>query len=66
MGQQQPTGVVCLAGVTERERKELAHKLQKVSGWPDLQFDRDGRLQRGMLPPVGGSPRVPRFIDPVR
>jgi hypothetical protein len=58
MGQQQPTGVVCLAGVGERERKELAHKLQKVTGWPDLEFDRDGRLRRGMLQPFGGSRRA--------
>ena len=55
---QQPTGVVCLAGVDEGERKELAQKLQKVTGWPDLEFDRDGRLRRGVLQPFGGSQRA--------
>ena len=57
-GQQHESRVVCLEGVDHREREELAHKLQKVTGWPDLRFDHSGRLRHGILQPVGGSPRA--------
>lgn len=55
VGQQQPTGVVCLPGVSQHQRDDLALKLRRVTGWPDLDFDPDGRLQRGLLQTSGGS-----------
>ena len=52
------SGVACLKDVGRNDRGELTEKLQKITGWTDLQFGNDGVLRRGSKPPVGGSPRA--------
>ena len=47
--------VVCRKELGKDRREELASKLRKISGWPDLKFDESGILREGKLRPVGGS-----------
>jgi hypothetical protein len=55
VGQATETRVVCLTNLTDSNRQELTHKLQKITGWSDLEFDRDGTLRKGDEPSDGGS-----------
>ena len=49
------SGVVCLKEVSRNDRGELTEKLQRITGWTDLEFGSDGVLRKGNKPPVGGS-----------
>jgi hypothetical protein len=50
--------VVCLTEVSDRNREDLTRKLEKITGWTDLEFDHGGRLRKGDGQPVGGSARA--------
>lgn len=52
------SGVVCLKEVSRNDRGELTGKLQKITGWTDLQFGNDGVLRKGNKQSVGGSQRA--------
>jgi hypothetical protein len=47
--------VVCRDEVSSKHRDALAAKLQKITGWSDLAFDRNGALRVGSKQAVGGS-----------
>ena len=58
------SGVVCLKEVSRNDRAELTKKLQKITGWTDLQFGNDGVLRKGGdKQPVGGSQRARTLLD---
>ena len=46
---------MCREDLSQVHRDELANKLRRITGWPDLKFDRSGVLRRGNADPVGGS-----------
>ena len=55
-GSKRPAGaVICRTELDRNRREELAAKLRKISGWPDLTFDGAGILRQGTREPVGGS-----------
>lgn len=56
-------GVACLKEVSRSDRGELTEKLQKITGWTDLQFGNDGVLRRGITQPIGGSQRARILLD---
>ena len=56
-------GVACLKEVSRSDRGELTEKLQKITGWTDLQFGNDGVLRRGSKQPIGGSQRARILVD---
>ncbi len=47
--------VICRTELDRHRRDELAAKLRKISGWPDLKFDDAGILRQGPRDFVGGS-----------
>ena len=49
------TRITCQAGLSRANREDLALKLQAITGWADLKFDKDGLLQLGARTPKGGS-----------
>lgn len=49
------SNVVCREELSQERRDDLAKKLRRITGWPDLKFDRSGTLRRGPSEPVGGS-----------
>lgn len=49
------SNIVCRDALASERRDELAGKLRKISGWPDLEFDSSGILRQGTKEPVGGS-----------
>jgi hypothetical protein len=49
------SNVVCRDALASERRDELAGKLRRISGWPDLEFDSSGILRQGSKEPVGGS-----------
>jgi hypothetical protein len=49
------SNVVCREDLPEAHRDQLASKLRRITGWPELKFDRSGFLRRGNAEPVGGS-----------
>jgi hypothetical protein len=49
------SNLVCREDLPVERRNELANKLSKITGWPDLKFDRDGALRIGTREAVGGS-----------
>jgi len=46
---------VCRDELSSKHRDTLAAKLQKITGWSDLAFDRSGALRVGSKEVVGGS-----------
>lgn len=58
IAQSPESGVSCLKEVSRNHRRELTEKLQKITGWTDLQFGDDGVLRKGNQQPVGGSQRA--------
>lgn len=50
-----PRGVVVGDSLPAAYRVELARKLQAISGWPDIAFDRDGNLRVTSTRVRGGS-----------
>ena len=55
LAEQTHSNVVCREDLSQVRRDELANKLRRITGWPDLKFDRSGTLRRGAADPVGGS-----------
>jgi hypothetical protein len=49
------SGVVCRDNIAADHRRDLAAKLQKITGWPELKFDSQGMLRSGTGRPNGGS-----------
>jgi hypothetical protein len=49
------SNLVCREDLPVERRNELASKLRKITGWPDLKFDRSGPLRIGNREAVGGS-----------
>ncbi|MGH9970131.1 MAG: hypothetical protein ACREBG_20375 [Pyrinomonadaceae bacterium] len=47
--------VVCRDSLLAQHRADLAVKLRRITGWPDLYFDSLGILRTGARAPVGGS-----------
>jgi hypothetical protein len=43
-------------------REQLAAKLRKITGFPDLKFDNDGILLQGSRAPIGGSASARELI----
>lgn len=58
LGQATATRVICVADLAHNNRQALTRKLQKITGWSDLEFDRDGTLRKGDEPSDGGSARA--------
>ncbi len=50
--------VICLTEVSDRNREDLTRKLEKITGWTDLEFDRSGKLRKGNRKSSGGSARA--------
>ncbi len=49
------TKIICRDELSRARRDELAGKLRTITGWTDLEFDKNGSLQAGTNSPVGGS-----------
>jgi hypothetical protein len=49
------SNVVCREELSHVRRDDLASKLRKITGWPELDFDHSGSLRRGNAEPIGGS-----------
>ena len=47
--------VICRTELDRHRRDDLAAKLRKISGWPDLRFDDTGILRQGPRHFIGGS-----------
>ena len=64
VGQTLEPRVTCLT-VADRNREELTRKLQRITGWPDLEFDRRGILRKGNRQSVGGSALARNLLSTV-
>lgn len=51
--------------ISSARRKELAAKLRKITGWSDLEFDRNGGLHGGLRAAIGGSKTAREFVATV-
>ena len=51
--------------ISVARRNELASKLRKITGWPELKFDRAGILRLGSKEPVGGSKSARELVAKV-
>lgn len=63
--EQHQNNVVCRESLSQARRDELAAKLRKITGWPDLTFDRVGILRLGSTEPVRGSRGAREFLAKV-
>ncbi|MCM3905126.1 MAG: hypothetical protein ND866_25815 [Pyrinomonadaceae bacterium] len=59
-----PGNVVCRSELAVERREELASKLRKITGWPNLKFDLSGALRLGTNP-VGGSKTARELLSQV-
>ena len=57
--------VICRTELDRNRREQLAAKLQKISGWPDLNFDSAGVLRQGPSDFVGGSKSARELLTKV-
>lgn len=55
LAEQTPHNVFCRENLSPAHREQLAAKLRKITGFPDLKFDNYGVLRQGSRPPIGGS-----------
>lgn len=61
-----PAGaVICRTELARHRREELAAKLRKISGWPDLMFDTTGILRQGQRDSIGGSKSARELLTKV-
>lgn len=51
--------------ISSARRKELAAKLRRITGWSDLEFDRNGGLHGGHRAAIGGSKTAREFVATV-
>ena len=49
------SNVFCRQGLSRKHRREVATRLQRITGWSDLDFDSNGMLRLGRAEAVGGS-----------
>jgi len=49
------TKIICRDELSLARRDELAGKLRTITGWSDLEFDKNGSLQLGTNSPIRGS-----------
>jgi len=54
--------VVIREDISPAHREQLAAKLRKITGFPDLKFDDDGILLQGSKAPIGGSASARELI----
>ncbi len=59
------SSVVCRDDLSAERRDELANKLRRITGWPDLRFDRSGTLRVGTREAVGGSKSARELVASV-
>lgn len=57
--------VICRTELDRQRREELAARLRKISGWPDLTFDANGILRQGSRDFVGGSKSARELLTQV-
>ena len=57
--------VICRTELDRNRREQLAAKLQKISGWPDLNFDSAGVLRQGPGDFIGGSKSARELLTKV-
>lgn len=57
--------VICRTELDLHRREELAAKLRKISGWPDLMFDTTGILRQGQRGFIGGSKSARELLTKV-
>lgn len=57
-----PGNIVCRENVATEHRQKLARKLAKITGWPDLHFDRGGALRGARGTSRGGSTTAREFM----
>jgi hypothetical protein len=55
--------IICREDLSLLRRDELASKLRAITGWPEINFDRDGALQLGNKPATQGSPAARELIS---
>ena len=59
------SNVVCREDISAAHREELASKLRKITGWPELKFDRSGILRLGNKDAVDGSMSARELVTKV-
>lgn len=57
--------VICRTELDRNRREELAAKLRKISGWPDLNFDSEGILRQDSRDFIGGSKSARELLTKV-
>lgn len=57
------SNVVCREQLSQAHRDELAGRLRRITGWPDLKFDRSGSLRRGNAAAMGGSKSARDLVE---
>lgn len=62
LAEQTQFNVVCREDLLPVHREQLAAKLRKITGWPDLKFSNDGRLLQGIRAPLGGSESARQLV----
>lgn len=62
LADQSHSNVVCREELSRAHREELATKLQKITGFSNLRFDREGILRLGNSEPIGGSPTARQLV----
>lgn len=60
-----PGAVICRTELDRNRGQELAAKLQRISGWPDLNFDSAGILRLGRRDSVAGSKSARELLTKV-
>jgi hypothetical protein len=56
------SNVVCREELLRDHREQLAAKLRRITGLPELKFDDDGILREGKAQPIGGSESARQLI----
>jgi hypothetical protein len=55
--------VVCRENINQSRREDLAKRLRKITGWPELRFDLNGVLRLGSKESLGGSATARELIQ---
>jgi len=62
LAEQSHHNVVCREDLSPAHRELLAAKLRKITGLPDLSFDKDGALSQGSRAAIGGSETARQLV----
>ena len=57
------SNVICREDLSLVRREELAGRLRAITGWPEINFDREGGLQSGDKPATQGSPTARELVS---